>query len=75
MPNIPEDSPGQRTGFRFSIGFLLLITFLVAVAAAGGGGLFRQGNSRAFFVMFTLAAPVAVLIIVATFQKLSRGRR
>ncbi len=74
MPDTSPPPTRQRSRFRFSIGWLLLITFIVAVAAAGGGGLYRAEGSRAFFVMFVLASPVAVLILVATFQKLTRKR-
>src|SRR5690606_10589436 len=75
MPDIPPETSRPQSRFRFSIGWLLLISFVVAVAAAGGGGLYRAQSSRAFFVMFLLASPVAVLILVATFQKLTRKRR
>lgn len=75
MPNTSPEPTSPSPRFRFTIGWLLLVTFVVAVAAAGGGGLYRANNSRAFFVMFLLASPVAVLILVATFQKLTRKSR
>ena len=75
MSDTPPQAPRLKPRFRFSIGWLMLITFVVAVAAAGGGGLYRAQGSRAFFVMFLLASPVAVLIVVATFQKLTHKRR
>ena len=74
-PTAPSQGHPQGGRFRFSIGWLLLITLLVAVAAAGGGGLYRAEENRAFFVMFVLASPVAVLILVATFQRLTSKRR
>lgn len=65
----PSGSPPQ-----FTLGVLLLVTTLVAVAAALGGGMLRAGESRVLFVMLTLAAPVATLMVAAAWQRLTRRR-
>ena len=69
-----DETPETRGGPRFGIGLLILITTLVAVAAAAVGGLWRGGEDRAFFVLFTLIAPGLTLILVSMWQQLTRSR-
>jgi lipopolysaccharide export LptBFGC system permease protein LptF len=68
-----SDSPQKRRP-QFGIGLLILLTTLLAVAAAAWGGLRRGGEDRAFFVIFTLIAPVLVLVLVSLWQHLSRRK-
>lgn len=55
--------------FRFSIGTIMLITVVFGVMAAAGRQFVRavhQGTSpRALFVIFTLAAPMIVLVVLS----------
>ena len=67
-------SESNKRGPRFGIGWLLLITTLLAVTAAAWGGLRRGGEDRAFFVIFTLVAPVLVLMLVSLWQQLIRRK-
>lgn len=66
---MPDNKP-TSSSYRFSLGMLLLLVFVVAVAAAALGGLLRKTDARIFFVLFTLSAPGAALVVVAAFQKL-----
>jgi len=75
MPD-PE-SPPPRRPFQFTLGTLLLVTALVSVLAAALGGLLRRRQGAfemppGFFVLMTIAAPVAVLIFLSLAQSLLR---
>jgi len=72
-PRVPR--PWQP---RFGIGTLLLLMLVVSVMAAAGSYLVRalQGG-RAFqlaFILFTLAAPLLLVVIVSLLQSLLRRR-
>lgn len=69
-----DETPEIRRGPRFGIGLLFMITMLLAVAAAAVGGLWRGGEDRAFFVLFTLIAPGLTLILISLWQQLTRSR-
>lgn len=64
-PNLPQ-RPWQP---RFTLLTLFLVMAMVGVASAGGYYLMealRRGlNSRPVFIMFTLAAPTVVVVIVS----------
>ncbi len=63
-----------KRGPQFGVGLLILLTTLLAVTAAAWGGLRRGGEDRAFFVIFTLVAPVLVLMLVSLWQHLMRRK-
>jgi len=42
----------------------MLITSVVAIGSAGLGGLLREGANRSFFVVFSAAAPVAMVVAI-----------
>lgn len=66
----------RRGRFRFSIGTLMLLTFVFGVVGAAGRQFVRavhQGTSpRAVFVIFTLAAPMIVLVILSLIHQVSQ---
>lgn len=70
-----DQQPTPKRGPRFGIGMLFLLMTLVSVAAAAAmGGLRQGGETRAFFVVFTLVAPGLMLILVSLWQKYLRPR-
>ncbi|WP_442483636.1 hypothetical protein [Aeoliella sp. SH292] len=69
-----DENPEIQSGPRFGIGLLIMITTLFAVAAAAVGGLWRGGEDRPFFVLFTLIAPGLTLILISLWQQLTRRR-
>ena len=80
MPN--GESPPPRRPFQFTLGTLLLVTTLVSILAAALAGLLQRRSSSfemppGFFVLMTIAAPVAVLIFLSLTRALVRwlGRR
>jgi hypothetical protein len=51
---------------QFTIRAILLVTLLVSVAAAGFSGLLRvEQGSPTTFVLFVIAAPLAVLLVAS----------
>ena len=58
---------------KFGIGMMMLVTTIVAIAAAAMGGL-RRAEDRPSFVLFTLLAPVLVLIMISCWQHLTRRK-
>ncbi len=70
-----KNTSARRRRPRFSLGLLMLLTLVVAVAAAGWGGMLRDGDDRAFFVLFTLIAPLWVLVVVSLWQQITCRRK
>ncbi|MEM6799588.1 MAG: hypothetical protein AAF589_08740 [Planctomycetota bacterium] len=60
---------------RISIKMLMMLTLVVAVAAVGFGGVRREGEGRIFYVLFAIAAPLLVLLVVGVVHQLTRSRR
>jgi magnesium-transporting ATPase (P-type) len=63
-PDANAPPPGRR---QFTIGAILLLTFMVAIAAAGFSGLVRteQDDLPTAFVLFVIAAPLALMVFVS----------
>jgi hypothetical protein len=60
----PEPEPRRKR--QFTIRAILFVTLLVSVAAAGFSGLLRaEGGSPTTFVLFVIAAPLAVLLVAS----------
>jgi len=78
----PAPTPGAWRP-RFGLGTLMLLMLVCCVMAAAGSYLvraLRSGTSvKAFFVIFTLTAPIALLVILNLFRfvmdRLSRRER
>ena len=55
--------------FRFGIGTLLLVMVVVSVTAAAASYMVRgnqqEGWGRLVFILFTLAAPVMLLVVIS----------
>ncbi|MFO0818566.1 MAG: hypothetical protein U1A77_11530 [Pirellulales bacterium] len=72
-PSVPSLMP------RFSLGGMMLVTFVFCCIASGGYYLARslQGgqNSRLAFTLFTLASPVVIMVLVSLVYHLARGGR
>jgi phosphatidylglycerophosphate synthase len=73
MANLPDstDPPGKR---QFTIRALLVATTLVAVAAACFGGLVRAGQDDlpTAGVLFVIAAPLALMLILSLMRTAER---
>ncbi|MBX7165333.1 MAG: hypothetical protein K1X74_03200 [Pirellulales bacterium] len=75
MASDPTDPP-PRWRLQFGLGTLLLVMLLVGVAAAALGGLLRATASRAAeplltFVLLTIAAPLALLMVISLLHTLT----
>ena len=62
--------PAPRRRMQFSIGGMLMLMVVCSVMAAAGGYLVRSlqqgtGASRLVFILFTLVAPVVLLVLVS----------
>ncbi|MEM9186825.1 MAG: hypothetical protein AAGB00_10050 [Planctomycetota bacterium] len=74
-PPMPADPAPRRGGLpRFGTRMLLLLMLVGAVAAATMGGV-RNSANREFYVVFALAAPLALLVLVGVFYEVVRRRR
>jgi hypothetical protein len=64
--------PRQRP--QFTIRALLFVTLLIAISAAGFSGLIRAGQDdlSSEFVMFVVAAPLALLMIAGIWEAVQR---
>ena len=62
--------------FRYGLGTLLLVMIVVAVASAGVSYMVQAergpGWQRLVFMLFTLAAPVLLLIVVSAFHMITQ---
>lgn len=87
-PGPPQPPPAQTSHsrrepaafrFRFGLGGLLLVTLILCVTAAGASYFvrtLRQGPSGAFiFILFTLTAPLFLVVVVSAIHALSNRRR
>ena len=65
-PNPSDQGPWQP---RFSVGLLLLVTFVFSVMGAAGFYLVQSlksgGNFRLIFILFTVASPLLLLVVVS----------
>ena len=74
----PKPEPEQTAAAwqpRFSLRLMLLVMLILSVMAAAGRYLvmsFQPGQSRVYFVLFTVAAPVLVLVAVSVLVALFR---
>ena len=59
---------------RFGLAELMLTMLILCVMGAAGSYLMqtRAGNGRAVFVIFTLAAPIALVLVLSTYKGLRR---
>jgi hypothetical protein len=59
---------------RFGLAELMLSMLIFCVMGAAGSYLMRvrEGNGRAVFVIFTLAAPIALVLVLSTYRGLRR---
>jgi hypothetical protein len=58
---------------QFTIRGILFATALVAIAAAGFGGLVRSGeDTPTVFVLFVIAAPLALMLILSLGRAIER---
>ena len=80
--NEPGDSVPRPWHPRIGLGTLLLLMLVVSVMAAGASyfvrysGAVRGGREfQLLFILFTLAAPLLLVVIVSLFQALFRRRR
>ena len=75
----PPRNRSERLLPQFTIGGMLLVTFVFCVIASAGYYLARtlQGgqNARLAFTLFTLAAPVVLVVFVSIAYSLLRPRR
>ena len=68
----PTAAPRRRRRLRFSLGALLLVMLVISVAAAAASYLFgdSQGGPRPLAAMlFTLAAPALLMILVSLMRE------
>jgi len=77
-----QSSPPRRRRPQFSIAGLLMLMVICSVMAAAGSYLVRSlqqpaGASRLVFILFTLIAPVVLLVAVSLIRQVTRwlGRR
>jgi hypothetical protein len=62
----PRPKPEPRPKRQFTIRAILFVTLLISVAAAGFSGLLRaEQGSATLFVLFVIAAPLALLLVAS----------
>ena len=74
----PTPSPRQPFLPRFGIAEMMLTVMILCVMGAAGGYLrnaFENNNGRAVFVIFTLAAPIALVLVLSMYLSLKRWLR
>ena len=59
---------------RFGLAEMMLTMLIFCVMGAAGSYLMqvREGSGRAIFVIFTLASPIALVLILSTYKGLRR---
>ena len=73
----PRNSePPQRRRPQFGIGGLLMLMLVCSVTAAAGSYLVRSlqrpaGSSHLIFILFTLLAPVVLMIVVSLIRSIT----
>lgn len=78
MARAQERFPAEErrpAGTRFNIKFLMLLTLVVAIATAGYNGMRLGGERRIAALMFTLVAPIVLLVVLSAAQRLVRRKR
>lgn len=69
---VPEPQPPHRW-YQFSLARMFLLMTLVSVLTAAWSGLIRyQGSMPLGFYVMTMAAPVAVVIVISLWHALGR---
>jgi hypothetical protein len=72
MSNVPEPQPPHRW-YQFSLARMFLLTTLVSVLVAAWSGLVRfQGSMPIGFYVMTVAAPLAIVIVLSLLHALGR---
>lgn len=76
----PSESTPPRQPFmpRFGIAEMMLTVMILCVMGAAGGYLrnaVENNNGRAVFVIFTLAAPIALVLVLSMYLSLKRWLR
>ena len=62
-------------GWKFGIAEFMMATMIVCVMAAGGNylrGAIKNGQGRAVFSIFTLASPMALVLILSAYLAFKR---
>ena len=77
MTTSPHATPPSRPPWRprFGLAEMMLAMMIFSVMAASGSYLMRainQGQGRAVFVIFTLAAPIALVLVLSFYKALRR---
>ena len=70
QPDLPPRHPMQ-----LSLKMLLMLMLIASVASAVWGGLRNAGQNRVFYVLFSMAAPLAVLVIVGILHQWNKYRQ
>lgn len=75
----PRDPSGRQPYLpRFGIAEMMLTVMILCVMGAAGGYLrnaIENNHGRAVFVIFTLAAPIALVLVLSTYLSLKRWLR
>jgi hypothetical protein len=72
MSEVPEPQPPHRW-YQFSLARMFLLTTLVSVLVAAWSGLVRfQGSMPIGFYVMTIAAPLAIVIVLSLLHALGR---
>lgn len=74
QPSPQPQPPAPRQRLQFSIGGLLMLMVVCSVMATAGSYLVRSlqqgtGASRLVFILFTLVAPIVLLILVSLLRQ------
>ncbi len=77
MTTSPHAPPPNRPPWlpRFGLAEMMLAMMIFSVMGAAGSYLMRainQGQGRAVFVIFTLAAPIALVLVLSFYKALRR---
>ena len=75
--NSPTQQPKRRTSLfpQFGIAEIMMATMIICVMAAAGNYLrsaMENGQGRAVFALFTLASPMALVLILGAYQGIKR---
>lgn len=74
---LPRSQPKRTTSFfpQFGIAEIMMATMIICVMAAAGNYLrtaVKNGQGRAVFALFTLASPMALVLILGAYQAVKR---
>lgn len=73
-----DDEPDTYQPPRFGIAEIMMATLIVCVLATAGNYLkdaFKNGQGRATFAIFTLASPMALVLILSAYLGLKKWIR